>query len=241
MEIPSTRNRRVLFGIKVRKTARNIAKRLVDPILQKKYESYKTKRHEIEFEGLRISILPGVFPPHFLISTKALVRFLKTQNIEGETLLELGCGTGALACWASKKGARVTASDINPSAIENAEINAVQNQLNVEVIRSDLFENLPSSFDWIVINPPYYPKNPLNDEERAWYAGENFEYFQRLFQALAQKVNWRNCIMVLSEDCDVEAIRSICQNESLEMHLVKTDKGIVEHNYIFKIQPSHAK
>jgi release factor glutamine methyltransferase len=170
-----------------------------------------------------------------------LIRFLKTQNIEGKTLLELGCGTGALACWASKKGARVTASDINPTAVENAEINAVQNGLKVNTVLSNLFEELPQAFDWIVINPPYYPKKPLNDEERAWYAGENFEYFQRLFHALAQKIDWRNCIMVLSEDCDVEFIRSICQNHSLEMQLVKTSRGIVEHNYIFNIQSNHAK
>ncbi len=219
----------------MRKPLRKIAKKVLGPAMKKKFESYSKKSHDIEFEGLSITILPGVFPPSFLISTKVLVKYLRDKEIAGKSLLELGCGSGAIACWAAQKGAIVVASDINPQAIECAKLNAEQNGIAIQTKLSDLFKNLPQPYDWIIINPPYYPQEPKNDREKAWFAGKDFDYFRRLFSELSYKKNWAKCIMVLSEDCNLSDIIALAKNEGLNLKKVLTHKKLVEHNYVYEI------
>ena len=91
---------------------------------------------------------------------------LKAVEVEpGQRVLEMGAGSGFVALHAAKTGAFVMAADINPHAVDCVRWNALKNDLKVEVVRSDLFENIPGVFDIIVFNPPYLP-----DEERttAW-------------------------------------------------------------------------
>ncbi len=82
-----------------------------------------------------------------------LAEVLERQN--AKTALDLGCGSGFLSILLAKKGADVTAIDINPAALQAAEKNAAINGVSVNVIRSDLFQNIKSTFDLIVFNPPY--------------------------------------------------------------------------------------
>lgn len=79
--------------------------------------------------------------------------------LKGKKFLELGCGSGLISIAAAKKGARVTASDINPVAVEFLVKNSEENKVEIEVIESDLFNDIPKQpFDIIAINPPYYKK-----------------------------------------------------------------------------------
>ncbi|MCU0859532.1 MAG: methyltransferase [Thermoplasmata archaeon] len=91
----------------------------------------------------------------------------------GQTLLEMGAGSGFVALHAAKAGAVVTAADINPHAVDCVRRNALRNDLKVEVVRSDLFENVPGLFDVIVFNPPYLPDEERTTSwvEHAWSGG----------------------------------------------------------------------
>ncbi len=91
----------------------------------------------------------------------------------GETFLEMGTGTGLIALHAAKLGAKVTAADINPNAVECAKKNAGRNGLTVETVRSNLFENIPGRFDVIAFNPPYLPGTASSTSwiEKAWAGG----------------------------------------------------------------------
>jgi release factor glutamine methyltransferase len=88
--------------------------------------------------------------------------------------------------------------------------------LNVRIIESDLFDKLPQqAVDFVVINPPYYPKNPLNDSERAWYCGAEFEYFEKLFSQLNNHIQSSTIVLMsLSEDCDIQKISKIALRTS---------------------------
>jgi release factor glutamine methyltransferase len=136
---------------------------------------------------------------------------------------------------ASKKGAVVFSSDINQTALNYLDTNAVKNNLLVTTFFSDLFESIPNStFDYIIINPPYYPKKPKNIKENAWFCGEHFEYFEKLFYQL-QNIECNNIFMILSQDCAIENIKSISNKNNFSLSDIQTIKNKFETNYIFKI------
>ena len=88
----------------------------------------------------------------------------------GDRVLEIGTGSGLN----SAELARVTgivATDINPHAVLCAK------QKGVDVVQSDLFAGIRSTFDLILFNPPYLPTQPYEriDDwlEHALDGGEN--------------------------------------------------------------------
>jgi release factor glutamine methyltransferase len=76
-------------------------------------------------------------------------------------IADVGTGSGILAVCAAKYvgGARVTAIDVSPAALEVARRNAARHGVaeRIEFVQSNLFANvLPDvCFDYIVSNPPY--------------------------------------------------------------------------------------
>src|SRR5690606_23450802 len=159
------------------------------------------------------------------------------QGLKGSTFLELGCGTGLLSIAAARKGASVTASDMNPKAIENTRVNAEANGVHLDIVTSDLFTNLPPTlFDWIIINPPYYAKNPTTDADVAWYCGENFEYFEKLFKQL---IPYRdsNIIMVLTQACDVRRIKAIAMKNGFQFETIREKESFFdERDFLFRVR-----
>ena len=183
--------------------------------------------------------MPGVFHPGLFFSTSILLNFLDTFELRGKKVLELGAGTGLLSLVAATKEAVVTASDISKTAIENIRLNAKQNNLPIHVIESDLFAALsPSEFDIIVINPPFYPHDPIHEHEHAWYCGVNHEYFQKLFSQLKENAADRQLVfMILSEDCDIERIRVLAMARGYKMHVEFAETKWFERNYVFRLLP----
>ena len=143
-------------------------KKIIFPIAKFAFDKYTSKQRSYTYEGIEVAISSEVFPPHFTISTKILLEFIKPLQLTDKTFLELGCGSGIISLFAASKGAKVTASDINQIAIDALKEASIQNEIDVHVVYSDLFENLThQTFEYIIINPPYYPKAPQNDKERA--------------------------------------------------------------------------
>jgi release factor glutamine methyltransferase len=167
-----------------------------------------------------------------------LLEFLNTLDIEDRQLLELGAGSGLISIYCSKKkNAKVTASDISSVAIRNIEKNAKLNNTEIRIVQSDLFDNLDgSNFDFIIINPPFYPKNPASESENAWYCGEDFQYFRKLFLQMNQQVKMSTVgYMIVSEDCQISKIRDIAQQHSFQL-ILKIEKMIWgEKNFIYEI------
>jgi release factor glutamine methyltransferase len=167
-----------------------------------------------------------------------LLQFIEPLSLKEKKVLELGCGCGIISILAAKKGAQVTASDINSTALKALEKNAAKNTVLIDVVLSDLFENLNGqSFDFIIINPPYYPRNPVSIAENAWFCGENFEYFEKLFSQLPTFITVQNKIyMILSEDCDLQKIKAIALKNEITFELLLEKKVVAEKNYIYQLR-----
>lgn len=73
------------------------------------------------------------------------------------SVLDLGCGSGALAAFAAAHAGRVVATDISERAVAFAEFNAELNGIeHMECRAGSLFEPVSGErFDLIVCNPPY--------------------------------------------------------------------------------------
>jgi release factor glutamine methyltransferase len=212
---------------------------LAHPVLKGIYNWYNSRTRKYDYKGIEIQILPGVFHPGLFFSTKYLLEFSleNISNHEQKNLLELGAGSGLISVVFSKKGMNVFASDINPESIRNVEANARSNNLKISTYLSDLFDEIPvQPFDVILINPPYYRKEPMNEPEMAWYCGEDFEFFKKLFTQLGNYMQPKsNVLMVLSEDCEVDAIKDIANDCAFKLKVANSKKINGERNMIFYI------
>ena len=88
--------------------------------------------------------------------------YLLAENLEikeGQSVLEIGTGSGIVAMYASKLTDKVTATDINFDAITVAEENFKNNDIdNIELLFGNLFEPVKNrKFDVILFNTPYLP------------------------------------------------------------------------------------
>lgn len=217
---------------------RTFIKKITSPFLKFGLNWYYSKPRKYHYENSFVTVHPDVFPPQLTFSTKILLNFIKGLSIQNKTFLELGCGSGILAIYAAKKGAIVTATDINNIALEYLKKSAIDNNVILTISESNLFEKLENkTFDFIIINPPYYPKNTSSIKQKAWFCGKNFEYFEQLFIQIPSYSTSKNEIyMILSQDCELEKIKAIALKNEIIFELIIEKKGIVEKNYIFKLQ-----
>lgn len=86
---------------------------------------------------------------------KALPKYAK-----GKHVLDMCAGSGIQSETARKAGAKsVLAVDINSEAVESL------TKKGITALRSDLFEKVTGTFDLIICNPPYLPRDSREDKE----------------------------------------------------------------------------
>tara|TARA_R110000787_G_scaffold43892_2_gene107476 strand:+ start:51313 stop:51984 length:672 start_codon:yes stop_codon:yes gene_type:complete len=216
---------------------RQVIKRLTKPILKTGLDFYYRKPRPYKYQGIQVIVHPEVFPPHLTLSTKILLDFIAELDLSKKSFLELGCGSGIISLFARSKGATVTATDINKTALEFLKKASEENNLEVDCVYSNLFENLQNKkFDYILINPPYYPKQAKNIKEQAWFCGDDFQYFKNIFNQLPPYINKENqTYMILSEDCEIKTISEIASGNKLNLKPVFETSKMGEKNTIYQI------
>jgi len=202
---------------------------------------YLSVTRKYSYNGIHLVISPQVFHPGFFLSTKVLLKYIEKIQVADKRFLELGAGNGLISFSTAKRKAIVTATDINPVAIEYLKSNSKLNHSSINIIFSNLFNDIPAQqFDIIAINPPFYKKDPVTDAEHAWYCGTNGEYFSNLFYSLSNYMSAESVVlMILSEDCDLRMINHIAQLHSFEMKLIEKRKVLWLRHFIFKIVKSN--
>ena len=142
------------------------------------------------------------------------------MNLAGKAFLDVGTGSGAPGILAARQGARVTAVDVNPDAVALARSNAALNHVSdrFEAMESDLFSAIPADrrFDRIAFNPPFYPRTPSNDEERAWLAGEDYATLRAFFRDAGRFLAPSGqIVLILSSDTDLDLLAGIAEQNGL--------------------------
>jgi release factor glutamine methyltransferase len=92
-----------------------------------------------------------------------MLEALAELRLHGLHVLDMGTGSGILATYCARRGADVTASDIDVDVIKALELTALRLGVSIRLVASDLFSNIHDSFDIIVFNPPYLQSSAIND------------------------------------------------------------------------------
>jgi release factor glutamine methyltransferase len=190
--------------------------------------------------GVRLEVPVGVFHPGLLFSsTRFVARQLERVPMHSASLLEVGCGAGLISVLAAQRGARVTALDINAAAVACTAANARNNGVVVDAVVSDLFDALsPRSFDIVVVTPPYFQADPVDDPARAWFAGANFEYYHRMFSQIGAFVGPSTlALMGQGEDSDVVAIGAIATDAGWRLELWASQVLWFDQQKLYRLVP----
>lgn len=150
-----------------------------------------------EFMGLDFYVNENVLIPQ--PDTEMLVEEainVAKQNVT-KSVLDICTGSGAIAIALKKNldSVQVTASDISVEALEVARKNAKNNEVEINFICSDMFENIVGKFDLIVSNPPYIeneiiktlPQEVQNEPYIALAGGEDGLDFYKIIAKQGKK------------------------------------------------------
>ena len=131
----------------------------INELIQGKPLQYIT--HNQEFMNLNFYVDENVLIPQpdteiLVLQTINIIKQYENRNIK---VLDLCTGSGAIAISTAKafenQAVQVYASDISDKALEVAKKNAKKNDVHINFINSNMFENIDEKFDIIVSNPPY--------------------------------------------------------------------------------------
>lgn len=115
-----------------------------------------------EFMGLEFEVTPDVLIPRQ--DTEILVEEV-LKRCDGKSVLDMCTGSGCIIVSTARLGrpSRTVGVDISESALKVASQNAQKHQVKIELLKSDLFDQVVGCFDIIVSNPPYIPTNIINE------------------------------------------------------------------------------
>jgi methylase of polypeptide subunit release factors len=165
-----------------------------------------------DVDGLSIHASPGVYHPGPGSSTLFLLEALAQDGAfrgAGDPLrvLDLGCGSGALALWLQRRFPRFTVmgSDVDARAVRDATDNARRNNLVVPFVEADLLSEIPNHgpwrepFDRIVWNYPFWQAGGVGETDFEHIAiDENGLLLRRLFTQLPPRLRAPSGLLYLS-------------------------------------------
>lgn len=150
----------------------------------------------VEFCGNKIEVTPSVLIPRN--ETEQLCDIISKVS-SGKKVLDLCTGSGCIGLGIKANStAMVDMSDISEDAIKIAKTNAVNNGLEVNIIKSNLFDNIVDKYDIIVSNPPYLTSLDMSQLQKEvtfepkialWGEDDGLAFYRKI---ISQSVNHLN-------------------------------------------------
>lgn len=110
----------------------------------------EVRKYDIQNVKFELEVNEHIFPPSPHGSF-----FAENMKINaGESVIDIGTGSGFLAILAAKLGGIVSATDSDKDTIELAQKNAARNNVRIDFHQGSYFANFNKKFDVIVVNLP---------------------------------------------------------------------------------------
>jgi release factor glutamine methyltransferase len=186
----------------------------------------------VDFCGTRVALDPGVFVPRR--RTELLVREAARRTRAGNVVVDLCCGSGAVAVALAARvpGVRLFAVDVDPVAVACARRNVPG-----IVLCGDLYDPLPQglrrSVDVLVVNAPYVPTDEIAmmpaearlHEPRAALDGgaDGVEVHRRVAAAAAEWLHPGGWLLVETSERQADLTARAFSANSLRAHVVHCD------------------
>jgi release factor glutamine methyltransferase len=196
--------------------------------MQGKPTQYITGRQE--FFGREFRVTPDVLIPR--PETEHLIEAALGLSRNAATILDVGTGSGAIAVTLASElpEARVVATDISEAALRVAASNAQSLGAQVVFVACDLASAISGSFDLIVSNPPYIPRDDAPTIQRevrdfepevALYGGaDGLEIYHRLTPEAARLLKPGGWLMMELGHNSSEVVRTMFDARWTEIELI---------------------
>ena len=143
----------------------------------------------VDFYGYKIYVNENVLIPRY--ETEYLVQktinYSKTIFNDKLDILDLGTGSGAISIVLGRElNSIVTGVDISEDALNVAKKNAIENNVSINFIKSNMLDSVDGKYDIVVSNPPYidFDEKIMDSVKKyephlALYAKDNGLYFYK--------------------------------------------------------------
>jgi release factor glutamine methyltransferase len=154
-------------------------------IRRAKYEPVAYLVGQKEFYGLQLKVNKYTLIPR--PETEELVEMIVNINKDKRIkIIDLGTGSGAIALALKKElpQAKIIALDNSLAALKVARLNAKNNKLKVEFIKSDLLKNFDQkllSYSVLAVNLPYVSKSEIKDFSLGFKKSLGYEPAKAIF------------------------------------------------------------
>ena len=147
---------------------------------------------DVDFYGYTFKVDKRVLIPRF--ETEGLVEIALKYLSDGDSIIDLGTGSGCIAITLKKKlpNSKIDAVDISNDALTLAKDNAKLNNVDINFYLGDMLCT-NKKYDCIISNPPYiaYDEEVMdivknNEPNNALYADNNGLYF---YEEILKKAN----------------------------------------------------
>ncbi len=167
--------------------------------------------------------------------TYLLLSAVAKEIRDGDTVLEVGTGSGIIAQACGERVVRCVATDVNPHACRMA------HTMGVEVIRTNLYDGLKGPFDLILFNPPYLPtaENERMDDwlEYALDGGPDGRTVIREFASGLHRIlhQYGRVLLLVSSLTGIQETRELFADHGFLSCIVGEDTTEGEHLVVFRI------
>jgi release factor glutamine methyltransferase len=178
--------------------------------------------HTREFYGLDFEISPDVLTPR--VETEAMVDYAIKYAPKRSRLIDIGTGSGALAIAIATRrpDLKITATDVTSESLSVAHRNAIQHEVDVTFIQSDLWQHVPGMYDTVVTNLPYLQSDAdlMPEVKRepavALFGGpDGLDIYRKLLASINDHLTPGGFLMTECDPWQHEALTELCHQQNL--------------------------
>lgn len=181
------------------------------------------KKRMVKVCDVSFEVLPNVFSPIYASDTawfaEKMIPLVKNQKF-----LEIGSGTGIIACLAALHGAAsVVATDISPQAIKNILSNAKRHSLPIDARIGSVFDPISQRelFDVVFWNHPFYCSDEESDLISLSVCDPGYHFLRKFFVEGKRHLNPSGqLILGTSNVARINLIKKFAHEQGYKMQLL---------------------